>query len=476
MRKQDQEPLLPVVSIVGRPNVGKSCLFNRIIGKRVAVVDDISGVTRDRNYQNAVWNSCAFSVVDTGGLVPSSKDAMTRDVAKQVDIARAEAEVILFVVDCQTGITDLDLRIAAGLRKRMRQTVFLVINKTESGKATYQLGEFVRLGFGEGHAVSALHGYGVADLLDTVTGVLNRSGKKQARLFAATQEPDGLKIAVVGRPNAGKSSLVNKLLGSERMIVRPEAGTTRDSIDSAMEYKGETFTLIDTAGLRKKANVKEDLEYYCNLRAIASIRRCDIAVIVIDAVAGIHEQDLRIAKTIFDMKKGMMLCFNKWDLLAKTQATFDQLVKQLTTQYMELRHVPMAPVSALTGRRVTAVLDGAIEIRNHMLTRIDEKELSRRVLAWAKAHPHPVAENKSISIFSCSQSSAPFPCFFVSSTHPRQALLSYKRFLANKLYDTYNFDGCPVTVDFVPAKKSSPTHEEDAGLSSPSYLKGESRL
>jgi GTPase len=473
MQKESAQPLLPVVSIVGRPNVGKSCLFNRIIGKRVAVVDDIAGVTRDRNYRTAVWNNCAFSVVDTGGLLPLSKDNLAKDVARQVDIACEEAEVILFVVDCQTGVTDIDLAIARRLRKHRRQTVFLVINKTESNRSTFQTGEFLRLGLGEGQAVSALHGYGVADLLDMVAGVLNRGGKKQARLFAATDEPEGLKVAVVGRPNAGKSSLVNKLIGVERMIVRPEAGTTRDSIDSAMEYKSETITLIDTAGLRKKARVTEDLEYYCNLRAVASIKRCDVAALVIDATAGLHEQDLRITRTVFDMRKGLVLCFNKWDLLEKTHGTFDRLVARLSREYLELRHVPMVAVSALTGRRVMSVLDSAIDINRRMRTRLDERELTRRVLEWVKTHPHPVAANKSLSIFSCSQSQAPFPYFFVSSTHHGQALVSYKRYLANKLYDAYDFDGCPVTVEFVPLRKKSSPEPYPAAGSFLSNMKGD---
>ncbi len=231
---------LPVVSIVGRPNVGKSSLFNRILGKKVAVVNNMPGVTRDRNYRTMVWNGCAFSLADTGGLVPDSRDGMEADIGRQVDVACLEASVIIFVVDARTGITDIDARVARVLRKRGAENVFLVVNKSEHRAAPYELGSFVKLGLGEGRAVSALHGMGVGDLLDAVCTALKRAGKKKPSSAAAGDDRDDLKIAVVGRPNAGKSSLVNRLLGEDRMIVRPDPGTTRDAIDSRYVYKTAT--------------------------------------------------------------------------------------------------------------------------------------------------------------------------------------------------------------------------------------------
>ena len=312
---KENRAVLPVVSIVGRPNVGKSSLFNRILGKKVAVVDDMPGVTRDRNYRPMVWNGCAFSLADTGGLIPSSTDGMAADVERQVNIACREAGVILFVVDARDGITDIDRRVAHSLRKQGKDNVVLVVNKSEHKAAPYDLGSFVALGLGEGHPVSALHGYGVGDMLDAVCSALKRTGNKEPKSSAFIDDRDALKVAVVGRPNAGKSSLVNKLLGASRMIVRPDPGTTRDSIDSRLVYKGSDVVLIDTAGLRKKANVKEDLEYYCNLRAIDSIGRCDIAALVVDATLGIHEQDLRIVRKIRDLHKGVLVCWNKWDIV-----------------------------------------------------------------------------------------------------------------------------------------------------------------
>jgi GTPase len=447
--------LLPVVSIVGRPNVGKSCLFNRILGKRVAVVDDIAGVTRDRNYRNTVWNNCAFTLADTGGLVPASKDGMAQDIEKQVTIACDEADAILFLVDAKNGVTDTDLAIAHRLRRLEPGKVFLVINKSESRQAQYDLGSFMRLGLGEGRPVSALHGYGVGDLLDDVCGQVKRTAGKRAKPDNVPDEEGTLRIAVVGRPNSGKSSLVNKLVGADRMIVRPDPGTTRDSIDSSIPYKGTKLALIDTAGLRKKATVKEDLEYYCNLRAIASIERCDIAVLLIDAAQGLGEQDLKIVRKIVDMKKGLLVCFNKWDLVVKSNATFDRLAADTRKAYMEFHHVPLIAISAKTGQRVTSVLDRALEIQKRMTTRIDEKELWSLMTEWIQVHPHPITANKRVVISGMRQGNAPYPLFLIHSTNPRVAIPAYKRYFANKIYDTYDFDGCPVVVDFVPALRRS---------------------
>jgi GTP-binding protein len=451
--------------------VGKSCLFNRILGKRVAVVDDFSGVTRDRNYRNTIWNNCAFSLVDTGGLVPASKDGMAQDIEKQVTIACEEADVIIFLVDAKTGITDIDLAIAGRLRRPGRARVFLVINKSESQQAKYDLGAFMRLGLGEGHAVSALHGYGVGDLLDDVCASLKRTAGKDAKPDAVPDEEGTLRVAVVGRPNAGKSSLVNKLVGADRMIVRPDPGTTRDSIDSSMEYKGTRLDLIDTAGLRKKATVKEDLEYYCNLRAIASIERCDVAVLLIDAVQGLSEQDLKIVRNIINMKKGLVVCFNKWDLVVKTHTTFDHLVAETRREYMELHHVPVLSVSAKTGQRVTSVLDKVLEIHKRMITRVSEKELWALMRVWIEEHPHPITANKRVVISGCRQGQAPYPLFLIHSTNPRVAIPAYKRYFANKIYEAYDFAGCPVIIEFVPAKRRP---MQGAGQGDPSvFLKGE---
>jgi GTP-binding protein len=470
METKEDRVVLPVVSIVGRPNVGKSSLFNRILGRKVAVVDDMPGVTRDRNYRSMVWNGCAFSLADTGGLVPESRDAMQADIGRQVGIACDEASVIVFVVDARSGITDIDARVAHALRKQASGNVILIVNKSEHKNAPYDLGSFVKLGLGEGLAISALHGTGVGDLLDKISAMLKRDGKREPKSAAFIDDRDTLKIAVVGRPNAGKSSLVNKLLGVNRMIVRPEAGTTRDSIDSRVVYKDTEIVLIDTAGLRKKANVKDDLEYYCNLRAIESIGRCDVAVLVVDAVLGMQEQDLRIVRKVVETRKGILVCWNKWDLVKKTHATFDELSKSARQSYMELSHAPMVSTSALSGQRITAVLDRAMEIRDRMKFRVDPAELSTLVKDLAVEHPHPVSQNRQVRISDCVQAQAQFPLFHVVSTNPRSAIPSYKRFLSNKMYATYDFAGCPVIVDFVPVRKRE---FANAGASGPNVSKGE---
>jgi GTP-binding protein len=425
--------------------VGKSCLFNRILGKRVAVVDDMPGVTRDRHYHDARWNGLGFMLVDTGGLDDTSTETMARAIAKQVGIACEESDILLFLVDATVGVTEPDAIISRRLRKLGRDKVLLVINKVESKRAVLESSTFVSLGLGEGMAVSALHGRGVGDLLDAVCGRLKAvtTPVREAMLGG-----NDLKIAIVGRPNAGKSSLVNKLLGDERMIVSSAPGTTRDSIDTAMDYNGKTVVLIDTAGLRKKANVTDDVEYHCNVRALESIRRCDIAVLMVDATQGIEEQDLKIVRHILTSHKGILICWNKWDIRAKDHKTFDHLAAECRRDYMELRNVPMVSVSALTGQRVTRVLDGALQIKTRMESPVQLDDFRGKVHEWIRAQPHPVTANKLVKIVSCDQLRGRFPLFRFFATNAINARESYKRYLANKIYETYDFDGCPVVVEF----------------------------
>jgi len=436
-----------IVSIVGRPNVGKSCLFNRILGRRIAVVDDRPGVTRDRHYRDASWNTCGFTLVDTGGLDTASKETMAQEIAKQVAIAFDESDVIIFVVDATVGITDLDDIIARRLRKYDRSKVILAINKSESKRATNELGSFYSLGLGEGFPVSALHGSGVADMLDCVCDMLKKVEKPVKMPIAGD---DSLHIAIVGRPNAGKSSLVNKLINQDRMIVSSTPGTTRDAVDTDMVYQGTPITLIDTAGLRKKANVNDDVEYYSNLRALDSIKRCTICMLVIDAIGGIQEQDLKIVRQILASRKGILLCWNKWDILEKDHTTFDHLVANAREQYMELRHVPMVSISALTGQRVTQVLDMAITLKERMKMRVPIEEFREHVHDWIVAHPHPMTANLPVQIVFCDQFVSQYPVFRFFAKNSQLARESYKRYLANKIYDTYDFDGCPINIEFHP--------------------------
>ena len=439
---------MPIISIVGRPNVGKSSLFNRIIGKRIAVVDDIPGVTRDRNYFTASWNGHDFTLIDTGGLVPNLKEAIPEAIHEQVSVAIKESDIVLFIVDGKTGPTDLDLLIAKPLRKEAVGKVIMVANKTESKDSIYELDTFRSLGIGEPFAISALHGSGVADLLDMVDKMIQKSNPA-----AQDENAAHLKLAIVGRPNAGKSSLVNKLLNQNRMIVDNVPGTTRDSIDSEMLFDGKKVIVIDTAGLRKRSHVKEDLEYYSNLRAMDSIHRCDVCVLMIDVISGMGVQDLRILRKIMEMHKGVMLAWNKWDLKEKTHKTFDELVVEGRRQYMELRWVPMISISALSGQRVTSVVEKALEIKERMRYKVPPSEFENHIFDWVRIHPHPAIPHKPVRILGGKQIDAPFPIFRFFVTNPKQVAASYVRYLNNKIYETYDFEGCPLLLEFRPIAK-----------------------
>lgn len=448
----------PVVSVIGRPNVGKSSLFNRIIGKRVAVVDDIAGVTRDRHYFTANWNGHEFILIDTGGMLPSSREKMAEAIHEQVHIAVKESNLVLFLVDAKSGITDLDMLIAKQLRKDASEKTILVVNKADSRKVEYEINTYRALGIDSIYPVSALHGLGVADLLDVVIERISGS-------LAPPEESlePVLRLAIVGRPNAGKSSLVNKLLGKNRMIVHHEPGTTRDAIDTELLYKDKRIVLIDTAGLRKRSHVKEDMEYYSNLRAIQSIERCDICVLVVDVKNRIGVQDLRIVKKIQEMRKGMLLAWNKWDIVEKDHKTFDQLVAATREEFMELRYIPMVSISALTGQRVTTVIDTALEIKERLKTRVPSAEFENRVFSWVRSHPHPAIPENPVRFLGAKQVDAPYPVFKFFVTNPKQISPAYIRYLSNKIYETYNFEGCPLTLEFRPIAKAK--HRGSAGQS-----------
>lgn len=441
--------MLPVVSIVGRPNVGKSSLFNRILHHRVAVVDDTPGVTRDRNYREAEWNGCVFCVVDTGGIIPNARENLPAEINKQVNLAIQESAAIIFMVDGQTGPADLDIIIARQLRKKSLEKVVLAVNKTESHEALNELSRHLRLGLGEPVAISAIHGSGVADMLDEVCSILR---KKSLRKADQDQEVD-LSIAVLGRPNVGKSSLVNKLLNDNRMIVDDAPGTTRDAIDSYIRYKNKSVRIIDTAGLRKKSQVHNDIEYYCNLRALDSIKRCDVCVLLIDATQNVGEQDLKILAQAVRQRKGCIVCWNKWDLVEKETKTFDTLVADARNKYREMQYLPMLSISALTGQRVKNVLDTAVTIKNAFSLRIKPSALKENFFTWVRMYPHPFNPPKQNRFLGMKQLQAPYPHFLVFCTDPEHVVPSYKRYIINKMHETYDFYGCPMVVDFRPVAK-----------------------
>jgi GTP-binding protein len=438
--------MIPVIAVVGRPNVGKSSIFNRILGRRAAVVEDIPGVTRDRNYRPCVWLGQPFYLVDTGGMMPSGTDTLHRSINAQIDIAVEEAAVVLFVVEAGCGITADDQQIARLLRKKAAEKVILLVNKAESPRLRYEIDVYRKLGFGEGLPISALHGKGVADVLDAAVRRIRERGAPD--LPGTAPDPLTLRVAVVGRPNAGKSSLVNKLLKKNRMIVDDEPGTTRDSIDSTLTHDGRPVLLIDTAGLRKKSHVKQDLEYYFNLQAIKSIERCDVCVVMVDAVLGLGVQDLRIIGKAFDLRKGVVFAWNKWDLVKKGHATFDRLVADTKRRILELKPVPMIAISALTGLRVTGVLDHALAVKERMTLRVSSAAFENNVFSWVRAHPHPAIPHDPVRFLGARQLEAPFPLFRFFTTNPKGVAPMYARYLTNKIYEEYGFEGCPVTLQF----------------------------
>ena len=434
----------PVVAIIGRPNVGKSCVFNRIVQKRKAVVDDTPGVTRDRQYMSATWNGCHFDLVDTGGLAPASSDRMAARIRSQVEVALEEALVVVFVVDAQTGPADEDMLIARSLRRLPREKLIVAANKAEGPEVLQQRNEFIRMGLGEVMPVSALHGQGVADMLDLIVTKLGGAE-------GGGPEDDGeipLRITIVGRPNAGKSSITNRLIGQERMIVDDVPGTTRDSIDTELVYNGTRYTIIDTAGLRRKAQVHDDVEYFSNLRALDSIKRCDVAAVVIDAALGIGEQDLKIATKVHEDRKGLVVCWNKWDLVDKTTSSFDEIAAETRGKYLELRRVPMISMSAVTGQRLVKLLEAAEEVHERMTLRVGQTRLEDLVFEHIKATPHPPVAGKQIRILGAKQRNAAFPLFHIYATNAQKAQPSYARFIANKIQDEWDFGGCPVVVEF----------------------------
>jgi GTP-binding protein len=328
----------------------------------------------------------------------------------------------------------------------------LVVNKAESAKAVYEIPTYMQLGLGKPYPVSALHGKGVGDLLED-TVAMAKSAREEGQGVAA--EAGGLRVAIVGRPNAGKSSLVNKLLKQNRMIVDSVPGTTRDAIDSQLEFGERRVVLIDTAGLRKKARVKKnDLEYYSNMRALDSIDRCDICVLVVDVSVGIGVQDMRILRKIYESRKGIVLVWNKWDVMEKDHKTFDHLVAGVRDEYQELRNVPMISLSALTGQRVASLMDLVFDVKERMGVNVGGADFENQIFDWVRAHPHPVTPGQEVRFLGAKQVAAAFPLFRFFVTHHDTVNVSYERFLANKIYDKYGFLGCPIVLEFRPIAKS----------------------
>lgn len=429
-----------LVAIVGRPNVGKSTLFNRLTRTRQAIVNEEAGTTRDRQYGKSDWGGKEFSVVDTGGWVVNSDDVFEEEIRKQVLLAVEEADVILFVVDVMNGLTDLDMQVATILR-RSKRPVIVVANKTDNNDWIYNSAEFYKLGLGDPNCISAMSGSGTGDLMDLIISKFNKESEE-------ILEEEVPRIAVVGRPNAGKSSLVNALMGEDRNIVTEIAGTTRDSIYTRYNKFGFDFYLVDTAGIRKKGKVNEDLEYYSVVRSIRSIENSDVCVLMLDATRGIESQDLNIFSLIQKNSKGLVVVVNKWDLIqdktVKVMKTYETAIRERLAPFVDFEIIF---ASALTKQRILKVLEMAKEVYDNRQIKISTARLNEEMLPLIEAYPPPSNKGKYIKIKYVTQlPNTRIPSFVFFANLPQYVKEPYKRFLENKMREKWNFKGTPINI------------------------------
>ena len=430
---------MSLVAIVGRPNVGKSTLFNRLVGMRQAIVDDTAGVTRDRHYGRCDWCGKEFSVVDTGGYTTNSDDVFESAIRSQVQIAIEEADAILFMVEAGTGITDYASEIADILR-RSRKPVVLCVNKVDSGEKMFDAYQFYSLGLGEIYSISAANGSGTGDLLDALVAVLPEED----------QGPDPYaelpRIAIVGKPNVGKSSLTNALLGEERNIVTPVAGTTRDAIETHYNKFGFEFMLVDTAGIRRKTKVHEDLEFYSVMRSIRAIEHSDICILMIDATTGMEAQDMSIYNLIIKNKKGCVVVVNKWDLFIKDSNTMKEYTEALKARLAPFNDIPIVFTSVLKMQRIQDVLNAATEVYANYSRKIPTARLNEALLPVIEETPPPAWKGKYVKIKYVTQLPTRFPAFAFFCNLPQYIKEPYKRFLENQIRKNFNLNGCPVQI------------------------------
>ena len=429
-----------IVVIVGRPNVGKSTLFNRLIQKKQAIVDNESGVTRDRQYARADWNGFSFSLVDTGGYTQSSEDTFEKEIKRHVNSAIEEASVILFIVDVQSGITDLDFYISKMLKK-VSKKVLLVVNKVDDGLHLSDAAVFYKLGFGDYFPVSSISGSGTGDLLDDVVANLDLNEDTDN----SRQLP---RISVLGRPNVGKSSLINSLLGEDKNIVTDIAGTTRDSIDSRYTKYGHDFNIVDTAGIRKKNKVNEDIEYYSVLRAIRAIENSDVVILLIDATRGFETQDQKIFDLIVKNRKGVVLAVNKWDLIDKTKFNTTEFSKKIKEKIAPFIDINILFISATEKLRILKVVEEAISVYKRIGSRISTGALNRYLLELIQQTPPPSVKGKFVKIKYITQLPTKKPTFVFFCNLPQYVKESYSRFLENKIRINYSFTGVPLQIFF----------------------------
>jgi len=452
----------PVVALVGRPNVGKSTLFNRLAGEQLAIVDDTPGTTRDRLFAGGEWNGIPFDMVDTGGIDPTiaskrgdplsvgSADYI-RQIRSQAEMAIREADVVLFLVDAASGVTPADQEVAEILRRNQKQIdgqlyppVFLVVNKTDNAALRSEVSQFYELGLGEPYAISAVHGTGTGDLLDDLVA----SFPKQEE----AEEDESVKIAIVGKPNVGKSSLLNRLVGEERSIVSPIAGTTRDAVDTRIDYEGLAVTLIDTAGIRRRGRIEPGVEKYSVLRSMRAIERSDVALLLIDAVEGISAQDAHIAGFILEAWKSAVVLVNKWDAVEKDNYTMQQFTEVIRRDLNFMDYVPILFISAKTGQRLEQVMPLALRVQEERLARLSTSQLNRILQEAQDAHAAPSHGGRALRIYYGTQVRSDPPTFLLYANDPTLAHFSYLRFLENRLRKEYPFTGTPVRLVLRPRR------------------------
>jgi len=428
-----------IVAIVGRPNVGKSTLFNRLTESRQAITDEVSGVTRDRHYGKSEWGGKEFSVIDTGGYITGSEDVFEGEIRKQVELAIDEANVILFIVDAKEGITEMDTAVVQLLRKTDKKTL-LVANKTDNSTLLEEAVEFYNLGMGDYFPISSMSGSGTGDLLDELILHFEEDPDKE--------EINLPKFAIVGRPNVGKSSFVNALIGKEQNIVTDIAGTTRDSLNTRFNKFGFDFYLIDTAGVRKKKKVHENLEFYSVMRAVRAIEHSDVCILMIDATRGFETQDQRIFHIADKNKKGIVILVNKWDSIEKNTESTQQFEEQILKQISPFKDIPILFVSVLEKQRLLKSLETAIEVYKNRTQRITTSELNETMLAIIEKNPPPATKGKYIKIKYCTMLPTSTPTFAFFANLPQYIKETYKRFLENKIREIYDFSGVPITIYF----------------------------
>jgi len=432
---------LPTVAIVGRPNVGKSSLFNRFIQKKLAVVDEQPGVTRDRNYAICDWSGIDFRLIDTGGLVPDAEQMMDQFIFDQTEFAMSEADLILFLVDTKTGVDDVDKVIARRFNDT-NQKCILVANKADSDWEESEVHEFLSLGLGEAMPISATLGRGIGDLLDKIVACFPEQPEEQLNI------DDAIRVAVVGRPNVGKSSFINKLTGQERLIVTPIAGTTRDAVDTYFEYEDQQYILVDTAGLRRKYKVHENIEFYTTLRTSRAIENCDVTVVLIDAVDKVTAQDQRVLDEVMRTRRATVLVVNKWDLIEKDSKTADEFTQSINDVLAMYSFLPIMYISALSGQRVSKVLSVVKSVHEENHKRIPTPELNDFMQKVVQRKNPPSRQGKYIKFNYATQSEVAPPTFVFFTNHPKLLDKSYIRFIGNQLRQKFGFLGVPFRLKF----------------------------